>query len=68
MRAAEEVERRLAAYRPPETDPALVEEMLAIVRSGMETPAELPALPPLPDPIAEDAGGGRRRNRRRERS
>jgi trimethylamine--corrinoid protein Co-methyltransferase len=66
-RAAEEVERRLAAYRPPETDHALVDEMLGIVRSGMEAPAELPALPPLPDPVAEDAGGVRRRNRRRER-
>ena len=67
VRAADEVERRLASYRPPETDPALVEEMLAIVRAGMETPAELPSLPPMPDPVEPDEGG-RRRNRRRSRS
>src|SRR3990172_126649 len=35
-RACEEVERRLAAYQPVETDSSVDEEMLAIVRSGME--------------------------------
>jgi trimethylamine--corrinoid protein Co-methyltransferase len=67
QRATEEVERRLAAYRPPETDPALADEMLAIVRSGMESPTELPSLPPPPEPVAAELGGGRRRNRRRAR-
>ena len=28
---------------------------------------ELPPLPPLPDPVEQDVGGGRRRNRRRAR-
>jgi trimethylamine--corrinoid protein Co-methyltransferase len=66
-RATEEVERRLAAYRPPETDPALIEEMLAIIRAGMESPAALPELPSVSERVADAAGGGRRRNRRRAR-
>jgi len=66
-RASEEVERRLVAYRPVETDPSLEAEMLAIVRAGMESPEELPALPPLPtaDEAVAEPAGGRRRNRRR---
>lgn len=64
-RAREEVDRRLAAYRPVETDPALVAEMLAIVRSGMASPAELPALPSLPEPAEVEPAGARRRHRRR---
>jgi trimethylamine--corrinoid protein Co-methyltransferase len=66
-RAVEEVDRRLAAYRPPETDPAVDAEMLAIIRAGMESPADLPEVPPPPEPSAEEPTGGRRRNRRRAR-
>jgi trimethylamine--corrinoid protein Co-methyltransferase len=66
QRAIEEVERRLATYVPPVTDPALDAELRAIVRSGMEGDAELPEVPPVPEraPVAVAA---RRRNRRRER-
>jgi trimethylamine:corrinoid methyltransferase-like protein len=64
-RAAEEVERRLAAYRPVDTDSAVDAELRAIVCAGMEQPAELPELPPLPELAAADTTGGRRRNRRR---
>jgi trimethylamine---corrinoid protein Co-methyltransferase len=69
QRATEEVERRLAAYVPLETDPAIDAELLRIIRSGMEGDEALPEIPTAPDPVPleEDSGGGRRRNRRRER-
>jgi trimethylamine--corrinoid protein Co-methyltransferase len=67
QRATEEVERRLAAYVPPVTDPALDAELRAIVRSGMEGDAEPPELPPLPERVEAATVGARRRNRRRER-
>ena len=62
-RATEDVDRRLAAYRAPETDPALAAELLSIVRAGADE-LELPEIPPTPDgePVAEQRG--RRRNRR----
>ncbi len=62
-RATEEVDRRLAAYRGPETDPALAAELLGIVRADVDG-LDLPAIPPLPEgePVAEQRG--RRRNRR----
>lgn len=64
QRAANEVERRLAAYRPIETDPAIDEAMRAIILEGMETQDTLPELPPPPAEAAV-AASGRRRNRRR---
>jgi trimethylamine---corrinoid protein Co-methyltransferase len=66
-RAREEVERRLAAYVPVETEDAAVTELERIIRSGMERDAPLPEIPPAPEPVPleEDSGGGRRRNRRR---
>jgi trimethylamine--corrinoid protein Co-methyltransferase len=44
-RAADEVERRLSAYQPIETDPAVVAEMQRLIRSGMTVEAPLPAVP-----------------------
>jgi len=64
-RAAEELARRLAAYQPVETDSSVDEEMLAIVRAGMEQPPVLPEVPPLAEPAAAETAGGRRQNRRR---
>jgi trimethylamine--corrinoid protein Co-methyltransferase len=70
-RATDEVNRRLAAYRQVETDPAIDVELQRIIRSGM-TDAEvaLPLVKPAPEPApgANDAGPGRRHNRRRERA
>lgn len=66
-RAAEEVERRLAAYEPLETDPLVVAEMERLITAGMSTPAPLPIVAP---PAATAAGGSppatdaRRRPRR----
>ena len=62
-RANAEVDRRLAAYQPVETDPALDAELREIVQSGMGG-AELPELPPPGVPTSGD-GPTRRRNRRR---
>ncbi len=77
QRACDEVDRRLAAYRPVETDPRALQEMERIIRSGLEDQAELPVLPPGPDPGAaasspaepptEGPGRGRRVNARRQR-
>ena len=47
-RACDEVDRRLAAYRQVETDPAVDAEMRRIIRSGLVDQAELPLLPPAP--------------------
>jgi trimethylamine--corrinoid protein Co-methyltransferase len=66
-RACAEVERRLAAWRPVETDPAIDEAMRAVIRAGMESQDRLPDLPPPPDARAA-AAAGRRRGRRRGRS
>ena len=66
-RAVEEADRRLAAYRQLETDPAIEAELARIIRSGLTDQTELPFVPPAPEPVAlEPEGGGRRRNRRRE--
>jgi trimethylamine---corrinoid protein Co-methyltransferase len=70
-RAIAEVERRLAAYQPVETDPAAVLELERIIRAGLESQIELPFIPPVPDgggPAAlasAEAPRGRRPNPRR---
>ncbi len=72
-RACDEVDRRLAAYRQIETDPAVDAEMRRIIASGLVDQAELPFLPPAPGPGASDLaaatgdgpGRGRRVNARR---
>lgn len=63
QRANEEVERRLAAYEPIETDPAVVAEMERIVRGGMKGDAPLPSVPP-PARRAPADDGDRKRKRR----
>ena len=75
QRAVDEVERRLAAYRPIETDPAIDVELQRIIQSGLESQTSLPYLPPALEPseealaaVASDGAGparGRRVNARR---
>jgi trimethylamine--corrinoid protein Co-methyltransferase len=68
-RAIDEVDRRLAAYRPIETDPAIDAELRRIIVSGLESQTELPYIAPAAEPtaeaLAEQAGPVRRRNLRR---
>ena len=63
QRAAEEVERRLAAYEPLATDPQLVAEMERLITSGMSAPAPLPAVSTPPRPAASDVDSRRRQRR-----
>ena len=73
QRATADVERRLATYQPVETDPAIVVEMDRIIRSGLISQEDLPAVPPPPDAsaalaaAAAAAGPRRRPNPRRGR-
>ncbi len=71
-RAADEVERRLARYRPVLTDEAVDAELRRILHSGLEAQTDLPALPPATEPAAGRAeldrdglGRARRVNARR---
>ncbi len=66
QRANEEVEKRLAAYRQPETDPALDLELRRIIHAGMNEKTELPAVPP--PPMAQAEAAPTRRERRRDRA
>jgi trimethylamine:corrinoid methyltransferase-like protein len=67
QRATTEVDRRLAAYRPLLTDPAIDLELQRIIRSGLVDQTTLPVVPPALEPVATgDGTGGRRHNRRRE--
>ena len=65
-RATSEVERRLGAYRPLETDPAIELELQRIIRSGLVDQTVLPEVPVALEPVAAAGAGGRRHNRRRE--
>lgn len=65
-RCLAEVDRRLAAYQPVETDPLAVAELERIIRQGLRDQTELPYVPPAAEPIALAVEGeGRRRNLRR---
>ena len=64
-RACAEVERRLAAYTPIETEAAIDAAMRELVSAGFESQDALPELPPPPEPKARSAKGRRGRSRRR---
>jgi trimethylamine--corrinoid protein Co-methyltransferase len=64
-RAAAEVERRLAAYEPIETDPAAIAEMESIIRAGLVEQADLPDIAPAPTAPAKASSDRRERRRRR---
>jgi len=64
-RVREAVDRRLAAYRPIGTDPAVDAELRRLVQSGLERQPELPTLPPPPEPVSPPPAGRQRRRRRR---
>ena len=65
-RAAEQVEKRLAAYVQIATDPAADAEMRRMILAGLKDQKELPVLPPPPEHApGEAAAPGRRRTGRR---
>jgi trimethylamine:corrinoid methyltransferase-like protein len=63
-RATAEVERRLAAYRQIETDPAIDLELQRIIRSGLVDQVDLPLVPAAPEPVGAGDGDGAPRGRR----
>ncbi len=66
QRATDEVDRRLAAYQPIETDPAIDTELIRIIRSGLREQVDLPILPVAAEPRPlDDPSAGRRHNPRR---
>ncbi len=67
QRAHHEVEKRLAAYQPVETDPAIEAELRRIIRSGLTADAPLPEIPaPAVAAPAGDSPGRRSRRRSKE--
>jgi trimethylamine--corrinoid protein Co-methyltransferase len=66
-RACEQVERRLAAYEPFETDAAVDQAMREVILSGLESQDTLPDLPPPPEGGVPESGSRRRSGRRRRR-
>ncbi|MGZ9159702.1 MAG: trimethylamine methyltransferase family protein [Candidatus Limnocylindrales bacterium] len=69
QRACEEVDRRLAAYRPVATDPAIDAELRRIILAGLVSQTELPVIPEAVEPTTrpEDELTGRRRVNARRR-
>jgi trimethylamine--corrinoid protein Co-methyltransferase len=71
-RAGEEVEARLAAYQPIETDAAAAAEMKRLIVSGMESRRPLPQVPPPGTPVRtpsrEQLRSERRALRRKKRN
>ncbi len=68
QRACLETDRRLAAYRPIETDPAVDAELRRIITSGLVSQTELPVLPPAPEPAGRPPRRRRPARRRGPRS
>ena len=66
-RATEQVGKRLAAYKPFETDPAIDKAMRELILAGLQSQDSLPELPPPPESAAPVGAGGRRNRRRRRR-
>jgi trimethylamine--corrinoid protein Co-methyltransferase len=59
-RACDEVEQRLAAYTPIETDPEIDTAMKELLIAGLKEQTSLPELPPPPEPVAPEVQAGRR--------
>ena len=68
QRACEQVDRRLAAYVPFDTDPAIDGEMRRLIIAGLTEQTELPVLPPPPEHAVAEIAAGRRSRPGRRRS
>lgn len=68
-RAYDEVERRLAAYEPPQTDTRVDAAMRRLIQTGMQEAGPLPViLPPAEKPVQDAASAQRFRRPRPRRS
>ena len=67
QRANAEVERRLAAYEPLQTDARIVAECQRIIQSGLKKPAPLPPVAPFKPSKKSTPPLQRRRRRRRSK-
>jgi trimethylamine--corrinoid protein Co-methyltransferase len=67
QRLKAEVEERLAAYTPIETEPQAEAELRRLIRSGMTGDRPLPETPPVTNSRQAEATGRRNRPRRRNR-
>ncbi|MDZ7645664.1 MAG: trimethylamine methyltransferase family protein [Woeseiaceae bacterium] len=67
QRATEEVEQRLAAYQPIETDAAIDTAMRELIIDGLDEQDTLPELPPAETPARVEPKGRRARSGRRRR-
>jgi len=61
QRACEQVDRRLAAYAPFDTDAGIDAELRRLIKTGLHEQTELPELPPPPEHVADQVATGRRR-------
>lgn len=60
QRACEQVERRLAAYAPFDTEAAVDSELRRLIQAGLRSQTVLPELPPPPESVAAPVAVGRR--------
>ena len=67
-RTRAEVERRLAAYTPPELDEAIEAEMQHIIAAGLQGTRPLPEIPESSNNATSSNGGRHRRRRQTRRS
>jgi len=68
QRANDQVEARLAAYQPIETDPAADKAMRDMIMAGFESQDTLPVIPAPPEPRKAEAPKGRRGRAGRRRA
>ncbi|MFQ6007275.1 MAG: hypothetical protein ACE5OQ_17440, partial [Woeseia sp.] len=67
-RACAEVEERLSAYTPLQTDAEIDAAMRRLITNGFENQQDLPELPPPPQPKGPKARPGRRGRAGRRRA
>jgi len=67
QRATEEVEQRLSAYQPIETDSEIDKAMRDLITTGFDSQEKLPELPPPPEPKSASSPARKRGRKMRRR-